>query len=429
MAKYLDSTGLGILWNKIKQMFSGVPTKTSDLENDSDFVTTAQVDSRFGQLIGAAPADLDTLEELAEKLQDGDDIHTALIQSISEKASKEEVAENYLSKSSYTASDVLNKIKTVDGANSGLDADLLDGLDSTGFIRNKFTTSTTTTNIDVNDVWQNAVKHDYRWTNTPYNSIASLLDLSYSDDWRTQIFTIHKDKTELLVRSKHDGTTWGNWRELAFTDSNVASADKLTTKQLTNENLNNIKDANFSTYYTVGFTGSNKPSNISDNFGLIVMRTFSNNYKQIITDAVSDVSCVRYFRNSTGAWSPWTEVAFTTSNVASANRVTTKQLINENLNNILDAFCNYFGLPGNTVTNKPDNMNAFGLLSIKAGGASVVHIISDDNNTYKRRWNGTSWSSWKKMLTEDDIKVVTLTEAEYNALTTKDSNTLYCIPE
>jgi len=40
-----------------------------------------------------------------------------------------------LDSTSYTANDVLTKIKTVDGAGSGLDADLLDGLDSSDFVR------------------------------------------------------------------------------------------------------------------------------------------------------------------------------------------------------------------------------------------------------------------------------------------------------
>lgn len=39
----------------------------------------------------------------------------------------------YLAASSYTASDVLSKLLTVDGAGSGLDADTLDGLSSTAF--------------------------------------------------------------------------------------------------------------------------------------------------------------------------------------------------------------------------------------------------------------------------------------------------------
>lgn len=39
-----------------------------------------------------------------------------------------------LASASYTAADVLTKIKTVDGAGSGLDADLLDGISSAGFL-------------------------------------------------------------------------------------------------------------------------------------------------------------------------------------------------------------------------------------------------------------------------------------------------------
>lgn len=40
-----------------------------------------------------------------------------------------------LDSSSYTAADVLTKIKTVDGSGSGLDADTLDGSDSTAFAK------------------------------------------------------------------------------------------------------------------------------------------------------------------------------------------------------------------------------------------------------------------------------------------------------
>lgn len=40
----------------------------------------------------------------------------------------------YLASSSYTAADILNKIKTVDGSGSGLDADLLDGHNASSFL-------------------------------------------------------------------------------------------------------------------------------------------------------------------------------------------------------------------------------------------------------------------------------------------------------
>jgi hypothetical protein len=51
-----------------------------------------------------------------------------------------------LNSSSYTAADVLTKIKTVDGAGSGLDADLLDGKASTDFTSNTYVNSTFTSN-------------------------------------------------------------------------------------------------------------------------------------------------------------------------------------------------------------------------------------------------------------------------------------------
>lgn len=47
----------------------------------------------------------------------------------------------YVNTSTYTAADVLAKILTVDGASSGLDADLVDGLNSTSFLRTDANTS------------------------------------------------------------------------------------------------------------------------------------------------------------------------------------------------------------------------------------------------------------------------------------------------
>lgn len=46
-----------------------------------------------------------------------------------------------LDAAAYTAADALAKIKSVDGTGSGLDADLLDGIESSGFVRTGVTTS------------------------------------------------------------------------------------------------------------------------------------------------------------------------------------------------------------------------------------------------------------------------------------------------
>lgn len=84
-----------------------------------------------------------------------------------------------------------------------------------------------TSNVyNANDVQKNQIINHDKWTNTPISSIASLLDLSYSKDWRTQLFFCSGNKTAYL-RFRYNGTTWSDWKTIAFTDSNVASAQAL----------------------------------------------------------------------------------------------------------------------------------------------------------------------------------------------------------
>lgn len=83
------------------------------------------VDEAVAAVVDAAPAALDTLNELAAALGDDENFATTVSTSIGTK----------LNSADYTAADVLTKIKTVDGAGSGLDADLLDG-ESSAYYRN-----------------------------------------------------------------------------------------------------------------------------------------------------------------------------------------------------------------------------------------------------------------------------------------------------
>jgi len=87
----------------------------------TDAYTSTNVDASIAtaisNLVNSAPGTLDTLNELAAALGDDPNFATTVTNSIATK----------LNTSSYTAADVLTKIKTVDGAASGLDADLLDG--------------------------------------------------------------------------------------------------------------------------------------------------------------------------------------------------------------------------------------------------------------------------------------------------------------
>lgn len=84
------------------------------------------IDAAINDLVGAAPAQLDTLNELAAAITANGDTSAALTALIASK----------LDASAYTPQDILAKLLVVDGASSGLDADKLDGIHANKFFRN-----------------------------------------------------------------------------------------------------------------------------------------------------------------------------------------------------------------------------------------------------------------------------------------------------
>ena len=168
------SLASGITAAEVRSLI-GAPS-TGDIAN---FATTSYVDQEISSVLGAAPAALDTLDELAAAL--GDDANFAatmttalagklstshdmtltlagdatgsatftnmgnatLTVSVADDSHNHTIAnvdglqtalDGKLNESAYTATDILTKIKTVDGAGSGLDADLLDGNSSAYYI-------------------------------------------------------------------------------------------------------------------------------------------------------------------------------------------------------------------------------------------------------------------------------------------------------
>ncbi|MVO16218.1 hypothetical protein [Parasedimentitalea huanghaiensis] len=98
---------------------------TNSLKLMTALRTKQAIDVAIDALVGAAPAQLDTLNELATAISDNGDMSAALTALIGTK----------LDAASYTASDVLAKLLTVDGAGSGLNADKLDGVSSGSFVK------------------------------------------------------------------------------------------------------------------------------------------------------------------------------------------------------------------------------------------------------------------------------------------------------
>ena len=102
---------------------SGLDADLLDGKHLSQIMTDVQ--ALLDNLVAAAPGTLDTLNELAAALGDDPDFAATMTAQLALK----------LNAASYSAADVLAKIKAVDGAGSGLDADLFDGLESTKFLR------------------------------------------------------------------------------------------------------------------------------------------------------------------------------------------------------------------------------------------------------------------------------------------------------
>lgn len=74
-----------------------VPTKVSELENDSNYQSAEQVEQKINDLVNSAPEALDTLKELADALNSDPNFATTVTNQLSNKADKTEL-DKYLLK-------------------------------------------------------------------------------------------------------------------------------------------------------------------------------------------------------------------------------------------------------------------------------------------------------------------------------------------
>lgn len=93
---------------------------------DGDSNTEGSFRKAIADVIAAAPEDLDTLKEIADKLAGNDDLHTALNQAITEKAD---------------ASALANEVSRATGAESGLQAAIATKADATALSNYVLTTA------------------------------------------------------------------------------------------------------------------------------------------------------------------------------------------------------------------------------------------------------------------------------------------------
>lgn len=138
-----------------------------------------------------------------------------------------------------TANDVLNTLKTVDGVNSGLNADLLDGLHVSSFFRENLLAKQNldADNLDTFYAQYAPIGDMNTWDGTSFTNFPkskpaggfSLLVLG-EGNYRKQIYSDYNDN-HLYTRTQYysNGIKWNKWSTVALTTDNVASATKLQT--------------------------------------------------------------------------------------------------------------------------------------------------------------------------------------------------------
>lgn len=215
--------------------------------------TKTEVDAQIDAVIDAAPGALDTLNELAAALNDDPNFATTVTNQIAAK----------LDSSAYTAADVLTKIKTVDGSGSGLDADtldsyhasyfspsththsalylglhakaddseLLDGLDSTSFVRADINTS-----VDANILIKNTKQlvfgdgQNYTMTYDGNHIVTSLFSGNVYNDLPGSWYIRDKDNSNaikvIIASDTGNISTVGSSSASSFIEGSVALSSK-----------------------------------------------------------------------------------------------------------------------------------------------------------------------------------------------------------
>lgn len=171
----------------------------------------------------------------------------------------------FLLSSQYTAADILAKLKTVDGAGSDLEADILALTGETG--------SMTGTNLPAHVGMQ--VFQYYQSGNGPTN-YGNFLRIRGNDGGCGELFLGWQDDNNtnyIWYKSKRDVGLWGSWRQVAFTDMNVASASRLQNLKKIWGNLfdgsQNVEgNLDLGSMDIIGYGGARILQNLGGNLGI-----------------------------------------------------------------------------------------------------------------------------------------------------------------
>jgi hypothetical protein len=216
--------------------------------------------------------------------------------------SAQEKADSALPASQYTAADILEKIKTVDGAGSGLDADMLDGLQASDF--------STAVNAGYNED-PNTTEKAYILTNHSNSPIGgsfwhirTFFYLTRTGN-RSQLAISYSNSNKAFIRYCNNGT-WSPWTELItkeLAERFIYGDNNRATIEYTG-NLDNIEKSGF--YYAA--TGhTNSPTSTNGQLIHVQRGSSASQALQIFQPFNSDAV---YFRKKNSTWANWIKLSF-----------------------------------------------------------------------------------------------------------------------
>lgn len=152
-----------------------------------------------------------------------------------------------------TANDILTTLKTVDGNGSGLDADLLDGYhESSFFIKGRDGFSNTA--HDQIDTFVNRESGTYIISGPESSGLLTVFRAIGGSTSALEIFTWY-DWSRARIRMTIDSNKYSSWKDLAFLDSNVASATNAA--MLNGLNWNNFFSRRYYDFILNSYSTSN----------------------------------------------------------------------------------------------------------------------------------------------------------------------------
>lgn len=343
--------------------------------------TKAEVLQKIEDLIGSAPDTLDTFKEIADALGNDPNFAATIMNELSgkvDKAAGKQLTSNDYSDSEKAIVADVNAKKHTHSNKSVIDKVTQGLLDNWTAAYNHISDSVKHITAAERTNWNDADSKKHTHSN---KSIIDKITQTLIDNWGAAYSHI-ADAVKHITATER--TNWNDADSKKHTHGNKTVIDKVTQAML--DKLAGVSagaEVNVQSDWSITDTGSdafikNKPSSLPAKGGA--------------ADTAERFKTARTIN----------DVAFDGSkNITVEANNPIKVLTNESLNNI-KTFGDYYAAGGNTVTNKPNGVQHFGLRVLRVASGYIGQELDVSGRKWSREFDGSSnsWSGWVEFFTE-----------------------------